>query len=64
LAKLDRVMIYVEWESNYPFAKVVMLPKGVSDHNPLRVSFGDKGQANQPFFCFFLLRLIKEEGRK
>jgi hypothetical protein len=54
-------MIYVEWESNYPFAKVVMLPKGVSDHNPLRVSFGDKGQANQPNF---LLRLIKEEGRK
>jgi hypothetical protein len=63
-------VIYVECESNYPFAKVVMLPKGVNEHNPLRVSFGDKGQDNQPIFrfenggwkCLILQRWLKRLG--
>jgi hypothetical protein len=40
MAKLDRVLASVSWDSKYPLSNVRMLPKGCSDHNPLRVSFG------------------------
>jgi hypothetical protein len=26
------------------------MPEGITDHNPLRVSFGEKRQASQPIF--------------
>jgi endonuclease/exonuclease/phosphatase family metal-dependent hydrolase len=42
LAKLDRILVLVEWELKFPEAKVVQLPRGVSDHNPLKVTFGMK----------------------
>jgi endonuclease/exonuclease/phosphatase family metal-dependent hydrolase len=42
LATLDRVLVSVHWKVKYPLAKVTMLHKGVSDHNPLAISFGDK----------------------
>jgi hypothetical protein len=44
MAKLDRVLASVCWDSKYPLSNVRMLPKGCSDHNPLRVSFGGESQ--------------------
>jgi hypothetical protein len=40
LVVLDRVLASVEWESKFPLANLKLLPKSVSDHNPLRVCFG------------------------
>jgi hypothetical protein len=40
MATLDRILITVHWEAKYPLAKVTILPKGVSDHNPLLIRFG------------------------
>jgi hypothetical protein len=37
MAKLDRVLGYVEWESIYPLVRVTLLPNGVSDHKPVLV---------------------------
>jgi endonuclease/exonuclease/phosphatase family metal-dependent hydrolase len=35
LAKLDRIFVSTEWERAFPLARVIALPKGISDHNPL-----------------------------
>jgi hypothetical protein len=50
LTKLDRAMVSVDWDNKYPMAKVTMMPEGITDHTPLRVSFGEKRQASQPIF--------------
>jgi hypothetical protein len=42
MAKLDMVLAYVEWDIKLPEAKVTILPKGVSDHNPLIITSGSK----------------------
>jgi hypothetical protein len=42
----------VEWDSKYPTTRMIMLPKGVSDHNPLKVSFGEKASFKEPIFRF------------
>jgi hypothetical protein len=48
LAKLDRFFASTEWECAFPLARVVALPKGISDHDPLlidtraNVAFGKK----------------------
>jgi hypothetical protein len=42
MAKLDRVFASIEWNIKYPPISVVMLSKGVSNHDPLKISFGDK----------------------
>jgi hypothetical protein len=39
---LDKILINVQWDAKYPLAKVDMLPKGVSDHNPIRIEFGGR----------------------
>jgi hypothetical protein len=43
MAKLDRILASVDWEKKYPLAQVKMLPKVVSDHNPLKIHFGEGG---------------------
>jgi hypothetical protein len=35
LAKLDRILVSVEWDNKYLLASVTMFPKEVSDHNLL-----------------------------
>jgi hypothetical protein len=40
LAKLDRFFASTEWECVFPLARVVALPKGISDHNPLLIDVG------------------------
>jgi hypothetical protein len=37
MAVLDIVLASVEWESKFPLSSMRLLPKSVSDHNPLRV---------------------------
>jgi hypothetical protein len=38
---LDTIMLTTHWKSKYPLAKTSMLPKGISDHNPLMITFGE-----------------------
>jgi hypothetical protein len=38
LEVLDRAMANVEWEGKYPLSNLKIMPKGVSDHNSIRVS--------------------------
>jgi hypothetical protein len=42
MAALDRILVSIDWDAKYPLARLIMLPKGVSDHNTLRITFGDK----------------------
>jgi hypothetical protein len=42
MAMLDRVLMSVEWDNKYPLTKVNTLQKGVSDHSPLMITFGEK----------------------
>jgi hypothetical protein len=50
MVRLDRVLASVEWEIKYPLSKVTLLPKGCSDHNPLRFEFGNKSQYKENIF--------------
>jgi hypothetical protein len=52
MAKLDKILVFVEWDNKYPLAQVTMLPRGVSDHNPLKITFGEKAQLQEPVFRF------------
>jgi hypothetical protein len=52
MATLDRVLVSVHWANKYPMAKVTTLPKGVSDHNPLLLNFGDKARCKNHLFWF------------
>jgi hypothetical protein len=38
-----------------------MLPNGVSDHNPLKISFGERTQSKEPMFRFEKWQLEVEE---
>jgi hypothetical protein len=51
-AKLDRILASVKWDSKYPFARVTLLPKEVSDHNPIRISFEERAQFKEHVFRF------------
>jgi hypothetical protein len=52
MAKLDRILVSIEWDIKYPLAQVTMLPKGVSNHKPLKITFGEKDQSREPIFRF------------
>jgi hypothetical protein len=52
MAALDRILVSIDWDAKYPLARLIMLPKGVSDHNALRITFGDKLQVKEPLFRF------------
>jgi hypothetical protein len=41
LAKLDRILISTDWEATFPLVRVLALPKGTSDHNPLLIDSGE-----------------------
>jgi hypothetical protein len=46
MAALDRILIFVDCDAKYPLARVKMLPKGASDHNPLVVEMGGGGEGS------------------
>jgi exonuclease III len=52
MAKLDTVLASVEWDSRYLMTKMSMLPKQVSDHNPLLISFGARLPVMEHVFRF------------
>jgi exonuclease III len=52
MAKLDRILCSVDWDSKYPLAQVKFLPKGVSDHNPMGIDFGNRGQKKDHLIRF------------
>jgi hypothetical protein len=41
LAKLDRIFTSIDWEASFILVRVVALPKGTSDHNPLLLDSGE-----------------------
>jgi endonuclease/exonuclease/phosphatase family metal-dependent hydrolase len=47
---LDRILVSVDWASRYPLVRVSILPKVVSDHNPLLIHFGDNKNPVDPIF--------------
>jgi hypothetical protein len=52
LAVLDRILVSIDSDAKYQLARVVMLPKGVSDHNPFKITFGERNQIRDPLFKF------------
>jgi hypothetical protein len=50
MAKLDRILASMDWDAKHPLSKVLVLPKGISDHNPLVIKFGEKLQIKDPIF--------------
>jgi hypothetical protein len=52
MAILDRVFSNVEWDAKYPTTTVSLLPRSVSDHNPLLIQFGEKRQMGDQMFRF------------
>jgi hypothetical protein len=52
IAALDRTLVSVELDIKYPLAKMSMLPKGASDHNPLLMDLGGQMHIQDPMFHF------------
>jgi hypothetical protein len=52
LAKLDRIFVSTSWEAAFPLAKVLALPKLISDHNPLMLDSGDNCSFGKKKFKF------------
>jgi hypothetical protein len=50
MARLDSLSL--DWEGKYPLANVITLPRRVSDHNPILLSFGGKEQGMEALFRF------------
>jgi hypothetical protein len=42
----------IEWDAKYPLSNVTILPRGISDHNPLHISFGKRRQIQESVFRF------------
>jgi endonuclease/exonuclease/phosphatase family metal-dependent hydrolase len=40
--RLDRVLVIMEWEQNFPLATVEALNRKISDHTPLLLSTGER----------------------
>jgi endonuclease/exonuclease/phosphatase family metal-dependent hydrolase len=52
MAALDRVFVTTELDTKYPLATVKMLPKGISDHNPMLIDLGGVCQDRDYLFRF------------
>jgi hypothetical protein len=61
IATLDRILVTIDWEAKYPMAKVNILSKGATDHDPLKISFGEKVVIKEPIFRFKKWWLEREE---
>jgi hypothetical protein len=51
MATLDRVLVTTHWDAKYPLFMTKILPRGVSDHNPVMITFGEKAGCG-PMFRF------------
>jgi exonuclease III len=61
MARLNRFLASVDWDLKYPLSRLVILPKSVSDHNPVQITFGLKTQGKEPLFRFEKWWLDMEE---
>jgi hypothetical protein len=52
MAVLDRIFSNLDWDTKYPLASVNLLSRGISDHNPLLIQFGEKRQMGDQVFRF------------
>ncbi|KAJ8451970.1 hypothetical protein Cgig2_016551 [Carnegiea gigantea] len=52
-SKLDRVLMNEEAFLEFPEVLYEILPEGVSDHNPLQLTFGNQQKVRPPPFIFF-----------
>jgi hypothetical protein len=52
MAKIDRIFVSVDWDNKYPLARMIVLPKEVSDHNALLIEFGGRRVIKDPLFRF------------
>jgi hypothetical protein len=52
MTTLDKILALVESDMKYPLARVVMFPKGVSNHNPLLIDLGGLDQTKELLFRF------------
>jgi hypothetical protein len=52
LEVLNRALVNVEWNSRYPLSNLKILPREISDHNPIRISFGEPSSNSEHVFRF------------
>jgi hypothetical protein len=50
MATLDRILASTDSDRKYPLANITILPKEVSDHNPLMIKFSNRKQVKDPMF--------------
>jgi hypothetical protein len=59
--KLDRILISIEWEQNFPLANVIALSRDISDHTPLLLDNGRApSRGNQSLFKSELGWLLRD----
>jgi hypothetical protein len=49
MAILERILTSTDWDGKFPRANVTILPKEVSDHNPLMIKFGIRRQIKKSY---------------
>lgn len=52
MAKIDRIFVTTDWESNFPLARVKSLDRQPTDHDPLMLDTGDNGYFGKKIFRF------------
>jgi exonuclease III len=58
--KLDRILVSMEWEMQFPQATVTALPRAISDHTPLLLHTGISSQPKANSFKIELSWLFKD----
>ena len=58
--KLDRVLVYTDFEEHFPHTSVHALNREISDHTPLLVSTNNSSTTYQPQFKFELGWLLRD----
>jgi endonuclease/exonuclease/phosphatase family metal-dependent hydrolase len=60
--RLDRVLVSIEWEHNYPLETVEVLNREILDHTPLLPSTGEKAKPKKQLPFIFELGWLLKEG--